>query len=148
MVRFVLCILGFLSVVVVVVAVVAVGVAVAVAVVVVVVVAVAVAVAVVVVVAGGGGDGGGGGGAGGAGGAGGCGGGGGAGGGADASTSATFQGRPEDSSYDRHYTRWAKVWMMVAGGVNLELTPHHQANARFLSEDGLGLWPWSYRRID
>ena len=66
---------------------------------------------------------------------------GGGGGGAGASTSATLQGRPEDSSYDRHYTRWAKIWMMVAGGVNLELTPHHQANARFLSEDGFSLWP-------
>lgn len=41
----------------------------------------------------------------------------------------------EDSSYDQHYTRWAKVWMMLAGGVNLELTPHHQANARFLVDD-------------
>jgi len=50
------------------------------------------------------------------------------------------ESKPEDSSYDQHYTRWAKVWMMVAGGVNLELTPHHQANARFLVDDEMTLW--------
>lgn len=50
------------------------------------------------------------------------------------------ESKPEDSSYDQHYTRWAKIWMMVAGGVNLELTPHHQANARFLVDDEMTLW--------
>lgn len=47
----------------------------------------------------------------------------------------------EESSYSQHYTRWTKVWMMVAGGVNLELTSHHQANARFLVDDEMTLWP-------
>ncbi|CAK9104655.1 unnamed protein product [Durusdinium trenchii] len=48
---------------------------------------------------------------------------------------------PEESSYDKHYSPWTKVWMVAAGKVSLELAPHHQANARFLVDDDMILWP-------
>ncbi|CAJ1447885.1 unnamed protein product [Effrenium voratum] len=49
--------------------------------------------------------------------------------------------RAEDNSYARQYSTWAKVRMAAAGGVSLEIGPHHLVNVRFLEDDDLTLWP-------
>ena len=47
----------------------------------------------------------------------------------------------EDNSHKLEYTPWAKVKMVIAGGVGLEVGPHHQTNARFLGGETFVVWP-------
>ena len=51
----------------------------------------------------------------------------------------SLPGKPEESSFHGNYSLWAKVGMVMAGAVNLELSPHHQANARNSALDARGL---------